>query len=129
MKPRPDHDLSRRERQIMAVLHRTGSASVADIAAGLPDPPTDTAIRTLLRILEEKGHVQSHKDGRRNVYRPTQSRSKAARAALAEVLGTFFDGSLRDAVALHLADPASEVEPDELERLRKLIDEARRERE
>ena len=120
----PDQNLSRRERQIMSVLFRVGEASVADIADGLPDPPTHTAIRTLLRILEDKGHVKRTRDGRRHLYRASMSRTKAARAALKNVLGTFFNGSLGEAVATHLADPKGGVAPDELERLRQLIDEA-----
>ena len=124
----PDLHLSRRERQIMNVLFRHGRASVVEIAQGLPDPPTNTAIRTLLRILEQKGYVRRQKDGRRYLYRPVMSRAKAARAALSNVLGTFFEGSLGDAVAAHLADPSTRLEQDELDRLRQLIDDARTER-
>ena len=123
---RSDADLSRRERQIMNALFRLGPASVKEIAVAIPEPPTNTAIRTLLRILEEKGHVQRKRDGRRHLYRPTTSRARAARAALSSVLATFFDGSLGDAVAAHIADPSSEIEGEELARLRELIDEARK---
>lgn len=119
----PDQDLSRRERQIMNVLYRAGHASVADIAEQLPNAPTDTAIRTHMRILEEKGHVKRRRDGRKHLYQPTVSRKRAARAALTGVLSTFFDGSLGDAVAAHLADPGSSIDDEELERLRALIDE------
>ena len=125
----PDQDLSRRERQIMNVLFKHGEASVTTIAAELPEAPTDTAIRTHLRILEEKGHVQRHRDGRKHLYKPTMSRNRAARAALNSVLSTFFDGSLGDAVATHLADPKSELDSDELERLRKLVRDAGKETE
>ena len=90
MAKNPDLHLSRRERQIMNVLFREGEATVTEIAGDIPDPPSDTAIRTLLRILEEKGHVQSTREGRRNVYRPAMSRKRAARSALSNVLGTFF---------------------------------------
>lgn len=110
----------------MTALFRLREATVAEIAGELPDPPTHTAIRTHLRILEEKGHVQRHREGRRNVYRPARSRTRASRAALSDVLETFFGGSLRDAVAAHLADPSSTVDGDDLDRLRKLIDEARK---
>ena len=119
-----DQDLSRRERQIMNALFRRGRASVSEIAQDLPDAPTDTAIRTLLRILEEKGHVKRERDGRKHLYRPAMSRARAARAALSGVLSTFFDGSLGDAVAAHLADPKSEIDSDELKRLRKLVRDA-----
>ena len=120
----PDKDLSRRERQIMNVLFKHGEASVVQIAAELPDAPTDTAIRTHLRILEDKGHVKRHREGRKHLYRPAMSRNRAARAALKSVLSTFFDGSLGDAVAAHLADPKSDVDDDELKRMRKLIRDA-----
>lgn len=120
----PDQDLSRRERQIMNALYRQGSASVTDIAANLPNAPSDTAIRTHMRILEEKGHVKRQLDGRKHVYQPTLSRKRAARAALSGVLSTFFDGSLGDAVAAHLADPGASIDKDELERLRALIDDS-----
>ena len=120
----PDQDLSRRERQIMHVLFRRGTASVTEIAADLPDAPSGTSIRTFLRILEEKGHVKRQRDGRKHVYRPAMSRARAARAALSGVLSTFFDGSLESAVAAHLADPSSELNSDELKRLRKLIRDA-----
>lgn len=121
----PDQDLSRRERQIMNILYRRERASVADIAAELPNAPSDTAIRTHMRILEDKGQVKRQRDGRKHVYRPTTSRKRAARAALTGVLSTFFDGSLGDAVATHLADPGSGVDEEELERLRALIRDAR----
>jgi predicted transcriptional regulator len=121
----PDLDLSRRERQIMNVLFRRGEAAVTDIAGEIPDAPSDTAIRTFLKILERKGHVRRHKDGRRHLYRPAKSRRRAARAALVSVLGTFFDGSLGDAVAAHLSNPSSKLDAEELERLQELIDQAK----
>lgn len=120
----PDLHLSRRERQIMNVLFREGEAAVTTIAEALPDPPSGTAIRTLLRILEDKGHVLRRRDGRKHLYRPAVSRARAARAALTSVLATFFDGSLGDAVAAHMADPATALDLEELARLRRLIDEA-----
>lgn len=125
MRKTPDRDLSRRERQIMHVLYRRERASVTEIASELPDPPSDTAIRTHLRILEEKGHVKRRREGRRHVYAPTMSRRRAARAALDGVLSTFFDGSLGDAVAAHLSDPRADIDDDELERLRALVRDAR----
>ena len=121
----PDQDLSRRERQIMNALYRRGQASVTEIAADLPNAPSDTAIRTHLRILEEKGQIKRQKAGRKHIYRPAQSRQRAARAALSGVLSTFFDGSLGDAVATHLADPGAKVDDEEIERLRALIGDAR----
>lgn len=120
----PDSDLSRRERQIMNVLYRRESASVAEIAAELPNSPTDSAIRTHLKILEDKGQVRRKKSGRKHIYQPVTSRKRAARAALSGVLSTFFDGSLGDAVAAHLADPGAKIDDAELERLRRLIRDA-----
>ena len=120
----PDQDLSRRERQIMNVLYRREHASGTEIMAELPKSPSDAAIRTHLRILEEKGHVKRQRVGRKHLYRPTMSRQRAARAALSGVLSTFFDGSLGDAVAAHLADPRSEVDDAEIKRLRALIRDA-----
>ena len=122
----PDRDLSRRERQIMNVLYRHERASVGEIAAELPDPPSETAIRTHLRILEEKGQVRRQRAGRKHIYRPRMSRKRAARAALTGVLSTFFDGSLGEAVAAHLADPRAEIDEEELKRLKKLIRDAER---
>lgn len=127
MPDNPELQLSRRERQIMSVLFREREASVAQVAEGIPEAPTSTAIRTLLRILEEKGLVRHRRDGRRNLYRPAVSRGTAARAALAHVLDTFFGGSLSDAVAAHLADPRGSADREELERMLKLVDEAREE--
>lgn len=124
MPTNPDQDLSRRERQIMNVLYKREQATVAEISAGMPEPPSDTAIRTHLRILEDKGHVRRQRQGRRHVYRPVVSRQRAARAALSGVLSTFFDGSLGDAVAMHLADPRADVNDDELQRLRELVRDA-----
>lgn len=122
-----DLHLSRRERQIMNILFRLRQASVLEIAEGMPDPPSDTAVRTLLRILEGKGYVRRQKQSRRHLYRPAVSRTRAARAALTSVLGTFFEGSLGDAVAAHLADPGTEIDELELDRLQQLIDQAKKE--
>lgn len=129
MPKNPDFNLSRRERQIMQVLYRRGKASVAEIAAGIPDPPTATAIRTMLRILEEKGQVRRRRDEKTHIYLPAVSRKRAGRAALSNVLATFFDDSLGEAVTTHLADPSTTIDREELNRLRRLIDQARKESE
>jgi predicted transcriptional regulator len=126
MGSRPEETLSRRERQIMDVVYARGEATAADVAAGLPDPPTRTAVRTLLRILEQKGHLTHRRDGLTFVYRASRPRARAGRSALRRVLQTFFDGSLEKAVAAHLGDAATELAPDELNRLADLIDQARR---
>jgi predicted transcriptional regulator len=85
--------LSRRERQIMEVLYREGRATASEVLERLPDPPGYSAVRALLRILEEKGQVRHAADGNRYVYEPRLSRDRAGRPALAGVLETFFDGS------------------------------------
>jgi predicted transcriptional regulator len=125
MSDKPGDGLSRRERQIMDVIYASGEATAVAVADRLPDPPTKTAVRTLLRILEEKGHLKHIRRGREFVYQPTQSRLRASRSAFQRVLKTFFDGSLEKAVAAHLAAPASNLTTDELERLANLIQQAR----
>ena len=126
MPKRTDQEHSRRERQIMDILHRRTEASVADVVAGLPNPPTHTAVRAFLSILERKGHVLRRKDGKRFIYRPARSRRSAARDALNRVLDVFFDDSLGDAVAAHLANPSNRIDREELDRLAKIINEARK---
>ena len=107
------HDLTRRERQIMDVIHARGEATAADVNAALPDPPSYSAVRALLRILERKGFLKHRADGPRYVYRPTESRRLARRSALRRVVETFFEGSLANAVAALVEDeglPAAELE-------------------
>jgi BlaI family transcriptional regulator, penicillinase repressor len=117
MSPKRDADLSRRERQIMDVVFRAKRATAAQVRAGLPDPPSATAVRTLLRILEEKGHLRHEKDGPRHVYLPTVRRETAQRSAAAHLIDTFFGGSPKAAVAalLDLSErPLSVGEREEL---------------
>jgi BlaI family transcriptional regulator, penicillinase repressor len=124
---RPAHHFSRRERQIMDVVYRLETATVAEITARLPDPPTTTAVRTMLRILEEKGHLRHRMDGLRNVYAPVVPAEQANRSVLRHVVETFFQGSHAKAMATLLEAPAT-LSEDELDRLRALIDRARRRR-
>ena len=126
MANRPAEALSRRERQIMEIIYRRGQASAADVVADLPDPPTKTAVRTLLRILEEKGHLKHRQEGLAYVYLPAHSRTQAAKSAFRRVLHTFFEGSLEKAVAAHLGDDAADLTADELARLADLIRQARK---
>src|SRR3954462_13688622 len=121
-----EESLSRRERQIMDIIYARGEASALEVLGDLADPPSKTAVRTLLRILEEKGHLTHRQEGRAYISRPSRPRSRAGRSALQRVLQTFFDGSLEKAVAAHLGDPASDLSPEELARLAALIDEARK---
>jgi len=116
---------SRRERQIMNIIYALGEASAIQVLGALPDPPSRTAVRTMLRILEEKGELKHRKEGREFIYQPTKPRASAGRSALRRVLHTFFDGSLEKAVAIHLLDPKSRLTAEELESLADLIRQAR----
>src|SRR3954453_19903670 len=95
-----DHgvSLSRRERQIMDAIYRRGRATAAEVLEDMPDPPSYSAVRAMLRLLEEKGHVRHEQDGPRYVFLPTVHRDRASRSALTHVVRTFFDGSASDAV-------------------------------
>ena len=117
--------LSRRERQIMDVVYARREASATEVWEALPDRPSRTAVRTLLRILEDKGHLRHEKRGRQFVYQPTRPRRRAGMSALQGVLQTFFDGSLEKAVSAHLSQPSAKVTPEELQRLVGLINDAR----
>ena len=119
--------LSRRERQIMDVVYRLNQATVQQVLDHLDDPPSYSSIRALMRILEDKGHLQHFSDGPRYVYQPTHSAGKARRSALKHLLATFFDNSVEDAVATLLDVNAQQLTDDELKRLRQLIDQARSE--
>ena len=117
--------LSRRERQIMDVVYRLGKASVTDVLERLPDPPSYSAVRALMRILEEKGHLSHEQDGPRYVYLPTVPRDAAQASALSHMVRTFFGGSAEAAVAALLELPENGLSGGELDRLSRLIDEAR----
>ena len=119
--------LSRRERQIMDVVYAKGESTAAQVVAALPDPPSKTSIRTLMTILERKGHLKHRQQGNAYVYVPTNPRQQAAKSALRRVLQTFFAGSLEQAVATHLADDQSHIDEGELKRLAKLIQQAKKE--
>jgi len=121
--------LSKRERQIMDVVYAHGEATVTQILAGMPDAPMRGALRTLLRIMERKGHLTHREKGREFVYRPTQPRGQAGRSAFGRVLDVFFGGSLESAVAAHLSDPrrAGKMSKEELQRLSQLIEQAKKE--
>ena len=120
------NELSRRERQIMDVLFRMEQATVSDVQAAMPDPPSYSAVRAMLRILEEKGHVRHEQDGPRYVYLPTVARDRAKQTALRHVLQTFFDGSAEQAISALLDQSDTRLSDRELDRLAKLIDQARR---
>ena len=120
-------NLSRRERQIMDVLFRRTRATAAEIMDNIPEPPSYSAVRAMLRILEEKGHIRHEQDGPRYVFLPTVTRDKAKRSALDHLLDTFFEGSAAQAVATLLDRSGSKISDDELDRLSTLIEKARKE--
>jgi BlaI family penicillinase repressor len=119
-------NLSRRERQIMDVIYRHGRVTAAEVLAELPEPPGYSAVRAMLRLLEEKGHIRHEQDGPRYVYLPTVNREKARRTAMRHLVRTFFDGSTEDAMAA-LLQSDSGIGEGELNRLSKLIDDAKKE--
>lgn len=119
--------LSRRERQIMDILHARGEATAADVLEAIPDAPSYSAVRALLRILEEKGHITHRDDEGRYVYKPQTSTEDASRSALQRVVTTFFKGSITQTMAALLESADSELPESELRRLRSIIDKARKE--
>jgi predicted transcriptional regulator len=119
-------DLSRRERQIVDILYANGQATAAEVQAALPDPPTYSAVRAMLRILEEKGHVRHRQDGPRYIYLPTVARDNASRSAMRHMLQTCFDGSAEQAISALLDDSSSRLSDAELDRLAQLFEQARR---
>lgn len=124
--PEKTNDLSRRERQIMDFLYQAGRATAAEVLDALPDPPGYSAVRATLRILETKGHVRHEEDGRAYVFIPVIRKDAAQKRALTHLLKTFFDNSTEQAVAalVDIAGPTASAA--ELDRLRKIIDDARR---
>ena len=118
--------LSRRERQIMEILYQRGKASANDVRDGMEDAPSYSAVRAMLRVLEEKGHVKHQAEGLKYVYVPTVARENAKRSALRHVLRTFFDGSAEQAISALLDESSTKLSPAELDRLARLIEEARR---
>ncbi len=117
--------LSRRERQILDILYAKGTATVAEVQTALPDPPSYSAVRALLRILEEKGHARHESQGTRYVYLPMVPRERARDSALSRIVKTFFDGSAAQAAAA-LVDSGS-LSDEDLTRLSMLIERARKE--
>ena len=122
------HELSRRERQIVDVIYRLGQATAAEVTANLPDPPTSTAVRTTLRILEDKGFLTHDDDGVRFIYRPRLPREQARRSVLSDVVRTFFNGSPEQAMATLLDLSPGDLPDEELDRLARLIDQARKDK-
>jgi predicted transcriptional regulator len=119
--------LSRRERQILDTIYRLGKASAAEIREALPDPPTYTAVRTHLGILQEKGHVKFESDGTRYIYEPVVPREEMAKSVMNGVLQTFFGGSIERVVSTLIDSEESAITPEQLDRIAQIIEEARKE--
>ena len=119
--------LSRRERQILEILYGRGRASAAEVRAALPDPPSYSAVRALLRVLEEKGHVKHQAEGLKYVYAPAVARDRAKRSAMKHLLETFFQDEPEQAVATLLDVSSRRITPEELDRMAEIIEKARRE--
>ena len=125
-KPSPA-TLTRREREIMDILYRRGRATAAEVMEDMAEPPTYSAVRALLRILEDEGHVKHVQDGPRYVYLPAVARADARKSALSHLVTTFFDGSVGEAVATLVESSKSKLSKEELERLAQLIEKAKKE--
>lgn len=119
--------LSRRERQIMDILYQRGKSSASEIREAMPDAPGYSAVRAMLRILEEKGHIKHKSEGLRYVYVPIVAREKAKRSAVRHLMDTFFGDAPSDVVAALLDVSSGRMTPEELDRMAEMIDRARRE--
>jgi predicted transcriptional regulator len=122
----PEMRLSRREREVMEIIHRLGRATAAEVRDAMEEPPTDAAVRSILRILATKGHLDFEWEGPRYVYSPTVSARAARRSALERVVRTFFDGSTEGVMAT-LLETRGPLTPEEKRRLKELIDQAEEE--
>jgi predicted transcriptional regulator len=118
---------TRREREIMDILYRRERATAAEVLEDMTNAPTYSAVRALLRILEDEGHIKHVQDGPRYVYLPAVARTDARKSALSHVVATFFDGSVEDAVVTLVESSRSKLSKDELERLSQLIAKAKKE--
>ena len=125
--PSLEEELSRRERQIMEALYRLGKASAAEIREALTHPPTYTAVRTHLTLLEEKGLVLHESDGVRYIYEPVTPRAERAKSVMQGVMQTFFDNSVEQVVATLIDREESDISPEQLDRLAEMIERARKE--
>lgn len=119
-------DLSRRERQIMDLLYQHGQLAAADVQDKLPNRPSYSTVRALLRVLEDKGHVRHIAEDQRYIYAPTVPADSARKSALRHLLDTFFGGSAEQAVAALLDEKSGELSAEELDRLEKMIERTRK---
>lgn len=120
-------NLSRRERQMMDVLYQKGRATAAEIHEAIPDPPSYSAVRAKLRVLEEKGHVRHEEEALRYVYVPVVARDSARRSALRHMVSTFFGGSVEETVAALLDLSAANLSAGDLARISELVEQAKKE--
>jgi predicted transcriptional regulator len=120
------HQLAARERQIVDVVFRLGEASVGEVREQLSDPPSYSAVRTMIRHLETKGYLKHRVEGLKYIYRPTQSIETASKSAVVHVLRTFFRGSATDALAAILDVTSDQLTDDELARMKRLVEQARK---
>jgi predicted transcriptional regulator len=118
---------SRREREIMDIIFNMGEATANEVLEKMPSPPSYSAVRAMLRILENKGHLRHEQDGTRYLYKPTMTTEKAGKSALNHLLSTFFDGSATKVVSTLLDDPQQAFSEDDLDALAALIERARKE--
>lgn len=123
----PHGDLSRRERQIMDVLYRLGQAPASDIRDAMPDPPSNTAVRTMLTILQDKGHVQFVRQGAKYIYMPVVPRDEVAKETIDRVVKNFFGGSIERVVSTLLNSQETDLTDEQVDRLKAIIENARRE--
>jgi BlaI family transcriptional regulator, penicillinase repressor len=119
-------DLGPRERQIMSVIYRLGRATATEVRAELPDPPSNSAVRGMLRLLEEKGHLRHDHDGPRYVYRPAVDPARVGRNAVKDLVRTFFNNSASNAVTAMLGMYEGRLKDDDLDRLEAAIEQARK---
>ncbi len=119
--------LSRRERQIMDILYQRGKLAAAEVLEAMPDPPSYSAVRAMLRVLEEKGHIKHHEEGLKYVYAPVVARDKAKRSAVKHVMETFFNGSAEQIVAALLDVSSTKLTRGELDRMAEMIEKAKKE--
>src|SRR6516164_11267513 len=127
MAKNPERNLSRRERQMMDILYQRGRATAQEILEAMPDPPTYSAVRAKLRVLEEKGHVRHEEEALRYVYVPVVGRESARKSALRHMVTTFFAGSVQDTVAALLDLSASRLKSEDLDRIAALVEQAKQE--
>ena len=120
-------ELGRRERQLVETVQRMGEASVSQIREHLADPPSYSAVRTMLGVLVDKGWLKYRRDGKRYLYRPAASTETSRKVALRKMMSTFFDGSPGDAAAALIDMSAKDMKKEELDRLIKMINQAKRE--